>query len=309
MSGKSDDPRKRAVRRVVECMLGAVMVALSGCGGVSDRLHARLELKKGNENYLAGNYAGAIEHYNAAVARVPTLSRAYLNRAYSHEALFRASESLDERRALADSAATAFFRYSDLVEAGHRDGDTAPGRERIDEHVLTLYLDSLQPQKASALLESRLQSHPNDMATVQMLANLALERSDLEEALRWHRKRVELKPDAPEGHVAMAVMAWQFSNSNLVTDSLRTPLLDEGVRSAERAIELKPDYFEALVYANLLFREKAKYAESDAQRAEYEKKYAEYQERARQVGAQQKKDGVTPGDDRTEHGGTTRATG
>ena len=309
MSGKSGGRRDRLARHVVACTLGVMMLPLTGCGGISDRVHARLELKKGNERYLAGNYAGAIEHYDAAVSRVPTLSRAYLNRAYSHEAMFRASESLDERRLLADSAATSFLRYIELAESGHRDGDKAPGRERIDEHVLTLYLDSLQPEKASALLASRLESHPNDMATVQMLANLALERSDLNEALRWHRKRVELKPDAAEGHVAMAVMAWQFSNNNLVADSLRTSLLDEGVRSAERAIELKPDYFEALVYANLLYREKAKYAESASERAEYEKKYAEYQERAREVGAQQKKDGANTGDDRTNHGGTERTTG
>ncbi|HEX6790413.1 MAG TPA: hypothetical protein VF247_03805 [Candidatus Krumholzibacteria bacterium] len=267
----------------------ALLLMLSGCG-VTDRLNARLDLKKGNQSYLAGEYRDAVAHYDHALARVPTLSRAYLNRAYSQEAMFRASESLDERRALADSAAASFLKYAELAEAGHGAGDSkAPKRERIDEHVLTLYLDSLQPSKASDLLARRLREHPNDMASLQMLANLAVEQGNLDEALRWHRRRVELAPDEPEGHVALAVMAWDFSNHNMVADSLRTPLLDEGVKNAERAIELKPDYFEALVYANLLYREKAKYATTDAERAEYEKRYTEYQERARQVNEQQKK--------------------
>jgi tetratricopeptide (TPR) repeat protein len=283
-----------AMRRVIgACVIGAAILLHTGCGGVSNRLQARLDLKKGNQSYLAGNFREAIGHYNHAVERVPTLTRAHLYRAYSHEAIFRASESLDERRVQADSAAASFLRYTELIESGHQAGDDAPGRERIDEHILTLYLDSLQPHKASELLESRLASHPNDMATLQMLANLAIEQGNYDGAIRWHRKRIELAPDEPGGHVALAVMAWNFSNNNMVADSVRTQLLDEGVTSAERAIELRPDYFEALVYANLLYREKAKYAESAELRAEYEKKYADYQERARRVGEQQKKkDGV-----------------
>lgn len=287
----------------------AALLQLPGCGGVSSSLQARRELKKGNQNYLAGDYRAAIGHYDQAVERAPTLSRAYLNRAYSQEALFRASASLDERRMLADSAAASFLRYTELAESGHADGDKAPKRERVDEHILTLYLDSLQPHKASELLAARLEQHPNDMASLQMLANLAVEQGDLESALRWHRKRVEIAPDEPEGHVALAVMAWNFSNSNMVADSLRTPLLDEGVKSAERAIELKPDYFEALVYANLLYREKAKYAANDAERAEYEKRYTEYQERARQVGEKQKKDGASAADGKETDDVTERTNG
>jgi tetratricopeptide (TPR) repeat protein len=305
----TSDRARRGFHAGARLICVTVFVQLLGCGGVSSNLQARRELKKGNQNYLAGDYRAAIDHYDQAVARAPTLSRAYLNRAYSQEALFRASESLDERRTLADSAAASFLRYTELAEAGHRDGDKAPARERVDEHILTLYLDSLQPHKASELLASRLAAHPNDMASLQMLANLAVEQGDFENALRWHRKRIELEPDEAEGHVALAVMSWNFSNHNMVADSLRAPLLDEGVKSAERAIELKPDYFEALVYANLLYREKAKYAANDAERAEYEKRYTEYQERARQVGEKQKKDGASAADDRENDDATQRANG
>jgi tetratricopeptide (TPR) repeat protein len=305
----TSDRARRHFRTGAWLICISLLVLLPGCGGISSSLEARRELKKGNQNYLAGNYRKAIEHYDQAVERAPTLARAYLNRAYSQEALFRASESLDERRMLADSAAASFLRYAELAESGHDDGDKAPTRERVDEHILTLYLDSLQPHKAGELLASRLEQHPNDMASLQMLANLAVEQGDFENALRWHRKRIELEPAEPEGHVALAVMAWNFSNSNMVADSLRTPLLDEGVQSAERAIELRPEYFEALVYANLLYREKAKYTRNEAERAEYEKRYTEYQERARQVGEKQKKDGTSAADDRENDDATQRANG
>jgi tetratricopeptide (TPR) repeat protein len=273
----------------------ALLLQAAGCGGVTDRIHARLDLKNGNLSYIAGNYRDAITHYDRAIDRVPTFSRAFLNRAYSEEALFRASESLDERRMLADSAAAAFLRYRELVESGHPDDGQAPGLERVEQHMLTLYLDSQQPDKASALLESRLASHPRDIASVTMLANLSMEQGDLEAALRWHRKRIEIEPGQPEAHCALAVMAWQFSYHNTVPEDRRPALLDEGVHAAEKAVELRPDYFEALIYANLLYREKAKYAKDDAEKKEYETRYTEFEGRARQAQSQSKTPGTNDG--------------
>lgn len=265
----------------------ALLLLLAGCG-VSDRLRARIDLKHGNESYLSGDYRSAIEHYNEAVGRVPTFSRAYLNKAYSQVALFRASVDFDERRTLADSAATSFLRYRELARAGHPAGDEgAPDPERIDQHILTLYLDTAQTDKAIALLEARLQSHPRDMAALQMLANLAVEQGDLDTALRWHRHRLQIEAGQPEAHHALAVMVWRFSHRDMIPEEQRDALLDEGLRAAERAIELRPDYYEALIYANLLYREKARFAKSDAEKAELEKHYLEYEERARQVRQQE----------------------
>jgi tetratricopeptide (TPR) repeat protein len=272
--------------RGVALMLTILVMTGSGCGGVSDRLQARLDLKKGNESYLEGDYHAAIQHYNRAVSREPNMARAYLNRAYSQEALFRASQTLEERQSLADSAATTFNKYREVVEAGHPDEGT--NLERVEEHLLTLYLDSQQPDKAVEVLEERLKSHPRDMASLQMLANLSMDLGDLESALKWHRQRIQLEPDKAEGYVALAVMCWHFSNKNMVPEENRGALLDEGAQAAEKALELKPDYYEALIYANLVYREKAKYATSDADKAEFEKRYTEYQERARQVQEQQK---------------------
>lgn len=266
----------------------ALAVHTAGCGAPVERLRARLDLKRGNLSYLAGDHRAAIAHYERALSHVPTLSRACLNRAYSEVALFRTSVDPEARRVLADSAVASFQRYSQLVGAGHGDGAEGPNGERIEQHILTLYLDSAQPEKASALLESRLQRHPHDMATLQMLANLAVEQGELDGALQWHRRRLELEPQNPVGYYALAVMAWQFSYHSRIAAERRPALLDEGLQAVQRALELRPDYFEALVYANLLYREKAKYASGDSERAEYEKRYTEFEERARQVREQQK---------------------
>ncbi len=38
----------------------------------------------------------------------------------------------------------------------------------------------------------------------------------------------------------------------------RGKVVDTGLQAAQKAVTLKPDYFEAMAYYNLLFREKAK---------------------------------------------------
>ena len=273
--------------RIVPVIIAvAWLVPVTGCGGFSNRLAARLDLKKGNERYLAGDYRGAIQHYDEAVSRVPTLAPAYLNRAYSHEALFRASQTLDERQALADSAAQAYEKYRQLAEAGHAAKNV--NLERVEEHLLTLYLDSQQPDKAVQVLEGRLRTHPSDLASLQMLANLYMGMGNYASALDLSRKRIQLEPEKAEGYVALAVMAFNFSHKNLVPDEERGALLDEGAKAAERALELQPDYYEALIYANLVYREKEKYATTEEEKAEYQKRYTEYEERAREIQKQKK---------------------
>src|SRR6188474_1358998 len=52
-----------------------VVVVLALLAADCDRLRARVDLKHGNESYLSGDYRAAIDFYNQAVGRRPTLSR------------------------------------------------------------------------------------------------------------------------------------------------------------------------------------------------------------------------------------------
>ena len=73
-------------------------------------------------------------------------------------ALFRASVDPEARRVLADSAVASFRRYLALVEAGHRDGGEVPSGERIEQHILTLYLDAGEPERVVAIDRSYIEA-------------------------------------------------------------------------------------------------------------------------------------------------------
>ena len=62
-------------------------------------------------------------------------------------------------------------------------------------------------------------------------------------------------------------------------------LLDRGQSALEKAIEIKKDYFEAYLYLNLLYRQKAQYDISPAQAITWRQKADELQAKALELRA------------------------
>jgi tetratricopeptide (TPR) repeat protein len=171
-----------------------------------------------------------------------------------------------ERRALADQAVQSFLKFLEVRDNSVK----APTRDRIEQFILTLYLDADESDKALAFLEERLRRNPKDVSALQMLSNIKSDLGDIPGALELFRRRIQLDPESPDARHAFATFAWSVAFNSRLPDSLATNnLIDEGIQNAEEAIRLKPDYFEAITYANLLYREKAKRAQDPLLRQQY----------------------------------------
>ena len=266
----------------------ALLLALAGCGGGPgpvERLRARLDLKEGNMSYLRGDYKLAIAHYDDALRHAPDLAAAHLNRAYGLVALFRAAEAPDERKQLAAQAVESFKKYLGVVEARAKSpGASSPDRDRIEQHILTLYLDSQQQDLAVQFLQQRLRRNPYDVQALQLLSSIEADKGDLRKALEYQHARLEIEPKSPEAWYALGVFAWQTSYRQRAMDpAQRDSLLDDGLRAIRRALELRPDYFEALSYANLLYRQKAQYTAREEDRKAFESRADSLRSRALEV--------------------------
>jgi tetratricopeptide (TPR) repeat protein len=263
----------------------ALLALAAGCSGGTDpvnRLKARLQLKEGNRSYLAGQYESAVRSYDMALHYVPQLAPACLHRAYSLEALSRASERLAERQRLAAEAVDSFEKYLDMIDHGAVGLDSrAPGRERIEERILTLLVASEQPDEAIRHLQARHAKDPRDTSALEMLSRLEIECGRLDEALRWQRKRVELAPQDADALYGLGTFVWLLTYRDAGLDSAkRAALLDEGLAALQRALEIRPDDYETLIYVNLLYREKAKHADGDRERNEFEVRAKTFRDRA-----------------------------
>lgn len=146
--------------------------------------------------------------------------------------------------------------------------------------------------KADRELRTVLQMQPDNLQAMQYLANLFFTRSAarrdpadkrplLDESAYWNERILSTQPDNKVAHYTLGVIAWtrffpewakararlqmkpnQQGPLSSAADraELRAQygsILDAGIRSLERAIEIDPKYDDALAYLNLLYRERA----------------------------------------------------
>ena len=224
--------RYRKAARVA-AVLG-LAVALAGLAGCT-KLKARDQLNKGVQSYKNAKYEDAIAHFQKAVALDPRL--------------------LNARLYLATAYAQQYIPGADTPE------NNQMGQQAIDEYKRVLEMD------------------PHNTNSVKGIASLYFNMKKFEQAKEYHGKAKQLDPNDPEEYYSIAVIDWtqtyaprQEERAKLgmkaeeplkdkkVCESLRErnlPKVDEGIQNLTRALQLRPDYDDAMAYLNLLYREKA----------------------------------------------------
>ena len=223
-------------------VLGAVTLALFSSVGC-DKLKARDQLNKGVKSYKDNHYEQAIEHFQKAVSLDPALinARMYLATAYVSQYI-PGVDSPDNLR----TADEAIKEYQTVIDAN-------PSRD----------------QKVNS---------------AKGIAYLYLNEKKWDDAKKYYRMASELDPNDPEPYYSVGVIDWtacfqprteeraklgmkpeenlnpKNKDQKKVCDELKaknTPAIQEGIDSLNKAIQIRPDYDDAMAYLNLMFREKA----------------------------------------------------
>ncbi|MFI5090519.1 MAG: tetratricopeptide repeat protein [Terriglobales bacterium] len=222
---------RKAVRVAAVLGLAVVLAGLAGC----TKLKARDQLNKGVQSYKNAKYEDAIAHFQKAVALDPRL--------------------LNARLYLATAYAQQYVPGADTSE------NNQMGQQAIDEYKRVLEMD------------------PRNTNSVKGIASLYFNMKKFEQAKQYHEKAKQLDPNDPEEYYSIAVIDWtqtyaprQEERAKLglkpeeplkdkkVCEALRDrnlPKVDEGIQNLTRALQLRPDYDDAMAYLNLLYREKA----------------------------------------------------
>lgn len=144
-----------------------------------------------------------------------------------------------------------------------------------------------------ALQEFRtiLESDPDNLSAIDgagaILYNLAttpFNHAKMEESKSYHHRHIELRPADPESYNWIGAIDWSLafrgnhemredynkSANQTVKATERMPpalaarfrqkygeIVDEGIANMKKAIDLRPDYSDAMAYLNLLYRQKA----------------------------------------------------
>ena len=261
----------RIARRGLSLAMLAVVVATgSGC----NKLKARDLLNKGVANFKNGQYDAAVEDFKQAKELDPSLlnARLYLATAYA----------------------------SQYIPGAPSDENVKRGTAAIDE------------------FKGVLEKDPNNLSAIDGIGSILFQMSGqpynpekFQESKTYHQKHIDLKPTDPEPYYWIGVIDWtqafrgnaemrteynkdhinkQIKESDPLPAAVRTQfvdkygkLVDEGIASLQKAIQLRPDYDDAMAYLNLLYRRKADMAESAQERASYQKQADDLVEKVKEI--------------------------
>jgi len=253
----------------------AAIVMGPGCDGFRERVF----LKKGNELYTGQKYEEAIKQYEQLLKINPKSWDGNYLTSVSYLALYHPGSEHPKDKEYAEKGLVAFERTLELT------APSAEAREKTEKFYLSFLNSTGDKDKAIAYLEKQLASRPNDLALINQIATLYQRNGDFTKALEYFEKRANMDSTNKEAWYTLGVNCWarSYNGGLAVSQEEREIVVDKGIKALDKALAIDPEYFDALSYINLMYREKAKALQAVGNNAEAGQAYAkadEYQKKA-----------------------------
>jgi tetratricopeptide (TPR) repeat protein len=225
-------------RLLTLAVMALALLTSTGC----DKLRARDQLNKGVQAYKDSHYEQAIDHFQQAVKYDPNLinARMYLATAYVSQYI----PGVDSPDNLS-TAQQAINEYQKVIDAN-------PSRDQkvnSAKGVAYLYLNMKKWDDAKKYYRMASNLDPNDPEpyySIGVIDWTACYQPRMEKRAALGLKPEEnLNPKNKEQKQACAELKEKNSAS-----------IQEGIDSLNKAIQLRPDYDDAMAYLNLMYREK-----------------------------------------------------
>jgi tetratricopeptide (TPR) repeat protein len=214
--------------------LAGMVLSMSGC----NRLAARDQLNKGVDAYKSARYEEAIGHFQKATQLDPSLpmAKTYL--------------------------ATALAQ------------NVVPGLDTPDNLKTA--------QQAISIFQEVLATNPNDVNSLKQIAGIYFSTKKFDDAKIWQKKVLAVDPKDAEAAYTIGAIDWTLAHENAlkalapaginddgagnvkapkkIMEQIKeenAPLVAEGLQYLNQAVTNRPNYDEAMVYLNLIYRRKA----------------------------------------------------
>jgi tetratricopeptide (TPR) repeat protein len=230
------------------CLLAALSLSLLSLVGCQ-KVQARIEIRNANDAYAKEDYATALQHYKKArdidSQSFPDLDRMI---GYSLIGLYVPEDKSPANVKNADAAIVELRKYLRKV----------PEDRIAREALINLYLNADRITEAINYFRDWLTTHPADIEAVRSIATLYAKQGNFAESLNWYEKITLLDSKNPEAFYTYGVVCYEKIAKNPPQDTAeRLSIIARGKSALERAITMRADYFEAMVYLSLLYRQQA----------------------------------------------------
>ena len=239
------------------CLFAALVLSLSSVGCV-DKIKARVHIKAANQAYEKEDYKTALAEYETARTIDPEFPDLARMIGYSEIGLYVPDEKSPANEKHADNAIAWLTQYLKV----------RPEDRIARDALINMYLNANRTSQAIDYFRVYLQSHPADIEAVKSIATLYAKQGNFNESLNWYQKITLLDSKNPESFYIFGVVCYEKVAKNPPADPKeKMDIIERGKAALQHAIDMKPDYFESIVYLNLLWRQQA-LAETDPMKAQ-----------------------------------------
>ena len=255
-------------------LLAGLAIALPATGlAGDDRVRAGDLVRQGDTFFKVRRYCEALTAYEKARALDPDDVGLLKLVATSRAALY-APSSKDASNL--QSHAKAIAEYEEYLAKAPDDNEALRG-------LTSAWMRAEGEDAAIRYLRERHSRRPSDVETIVMLAGLAERKGDYDESESLLRKWIAVEQKNPEASCRFGILAWSRSSTapdGGLEPSKRRKILDDGMAQLDRALALNPDYFEAMLYKNLIFREYMKLEPDAAKQVQLKTAAEDWQRKA-----------------------------
>jgi len=130
-----------------------------------------------------------------------------------------------------------------------------PGEPENYFALAKIYEDAGAYENAEDILLKAKEAKPNDPAVYMTLAGYYNRQGQFDKTIKQLEERAQRDEKNPEAHYTIATFYWDeaFRDARLKDTEKRDYVL-KGIAAVDKALQIKSDYIEALVYKGLLLR-------------------------------------------------------
>jgi tetratricopeptide (TPR) repeat protein len=258
-----------------------LLVGVSGC----NKLRARDLLNKGVASFKEAQFDKAVEDFKQAKELDPDLinARLYLATAYASQYIPGApsDENLNHGK-------EAIAEYQSVLEKDPNNLNAIDGLASILYQMAGQPFDPKKFDESKQYYEKHIQLKPNDATPFYSIG-----------VIDWalaYRGNTEMRAEYNKAHINK-----QIKDTDPLPPDVRTSytqkfasMVDDGIASLKKAIDLKPDYEDAMTYLNLLYRRKADMVESSAERDALTRQADELLDKVKEIKQKKAEQPATP---------------
>ncbi|MCX6545453.1 MAG: tetratricopeptide repeat protein [Acidobacteria bacterium] len=294
-------------------ILAGLALSLVACSQYN-KLQAVSKFKDGNAQYRLQEYKKAAKLYEEAVAADPEIQFAYFFLASSYDNMYKPARKGEKENDEYLTKAIEYYKKSAevekdptykkramefLVAAYGPDKMNDPSQQLpiVEKMIQTdpqdtssyfqlakIHEDAGEYDKAEAVLLKAKEARPNDPNVFLQLGGFYNRQEEFGKTIEALTQRATIEPNNPEAYYTIATYYWDKAYRDFrLKEPEKKQFVSQGMTAIDKALQLKPDYMEAITYKGLLLRLQATFEKDAARQSALLKEAEKLQNEAKEL--------------------------